>query len=183
MAASPTTVRPALCSACSPTPISTRRSTRRRLCPSRCSDRGRRSRAAWARRSRPSPTSICSSTTGGCAIRPEWNELVLSATVQSYEQRRQLLQADVFAVTQVENLAFGFRSGRSQQQRLDHVIDVIKIASLLSAAKNVNGFASDQIANPNPKKRLPSIFNPHARSISVSQTQRTGPNFVNAVVK
>ena len=93
------------------------------------------------------------------------------------------MQTNVLAVSSIEDLAFGFHLGRCQQERLHNISNEIKITTLISTAEDLNRLAFDEVTNPDTEKRLTGIFDTHAGAISICQTQRAGPDFVNIVVE
>src|SRR5438477_5435400 len=89
----------------------------------------------------------------------------------------------MFVVTKIKYLTVGGIAGGGTQESVYDVSNEIKIAPLLSSAENLNCVLFDQPADPNSKKGLPRIFNPHPGSVSVGQPQRACANLIDVVVK
>src|SRR2546427_8840533 len=119
----------------------------------------------------------------GRAVGWKCNELVVPAAVQANKQSRQFLQADMLAVTQVEDPTFGRRCGGGEQQCLDYIVNEIEVATLAAIAEDLNRFAFNEVTNPNAQERLTPIFDAHAGTVGIGQAQRARPNLVSAVVK
>src|SRR6516225_2575470 len=106
----------------------------------------------------------------GLPIVRKRNEFVVATAVEFCQQCSQFFQADALAVAQVEHLTICSIARSRAKQRIDYVGHEIEIASLLSVAKNLNWLLFDQTADPNAKKCLPCIFDPHPWSVGVGQS-------------
>src|SRR5437764_8362538 len=95
------------------------------------------------------------------------NYVVAAAAIPLDKQSRQLLQHDMFGMTEVEHLTVGIAARRGPQQRLDHVRYEIKVALLFSSSENLQRLLLDQLSNPNAKKRLPRVRYAHSGPVSI----------------
>src|SRR5438552_18519840 len=89
----------------------------------------------------------------------------------------------MFVVAKIKYLTIGGIAGGGTQESVYDVSNEIKMAPLLSSAENLNWFLFDQPADPNSKKGLRGIFNPHPGSVSVGRRQRECANLIDVVVK
>ncbi len=69
-----------------------------------------------------------------------------------------------------------------QQQRFDAIVDVGEVAALF-AAPDFDRLPLEQPADPDADECLPRVFDPHARAVSVRETQGAGGQIVNVVVQ
>src|SRR5450830_1327487 len=87
----------------------------------------------------------------------ERHDVVAATRMHVAQLRRKIFQIDDFTAAEIEDLAIGIFTDRSEQQGIDHIVYIIEIPQLQAIAKNENRLAFHQVAHPDPQEGLPRI--------------------------
>src|SRR6185295_5107657 len=113
----------------------------------------------------------------------KWYQLIRSLPVYLDEKLGRVLQTDRVAGPEVEDCAIGLICRSDQEQGVDHVLNIVEISNLLSIPIHQDGLALDEPANPDSKKRLTGIFDPHPWTIGVGQSKHRGSNPIHPAIE
>ena len=92
------------------------------------------------------------------------------------------MKADDLQAAKVEGAAVGALIAGSGQERLDGIVHVREVAKL-GSFPDLEGFAANELTDPDPKERLACVADSHMRSVGVGQPQGAGTNSVDVVVE